>query len=376
VHVARGDVHERDHTHDHGGRGLLARLGQAVRGHSHDPTQRSDSALATSRRGLRALWVSLAGLALTALVELVVVVITGSVGLLGDTLHNLADALTALPLGVAFLIGRRAPNRRYTYGYGRAEDLAALAIVAAIAASTAAAGYESVLRLIHPRTVYALWAVAAAALVGFAGNECVASYRIRVGRSIGSAALVADGRHARTDGLTSLAVAAGAAGVALGWRQADAVAGLAITVAILAVLRTAARDVYRRLMDAVSPGLVSEAEAVVAAVPGVEEVGQVRVRWIGHDLRAEVRLVVDADLTVVQAHDIAEAAHHRLLHEVPRLSEALVHADPCSHDGVDHHRETAHHETGHHETLHHEPTHHEPTLDEHGGAEPAGGHAH
>jgi len=118
------------------------------------------------------------------------------------------------------------------------------------------------------------------------------------------------------------------------------------------VLRTAARDIYRRLMDAVSPELVSQAEAVVAAVPGVQEVGQVRVRWIGHDLRAEVRLVVDADLTVVQAHDIAEAAHHRLLHEVPRLSEAVVHADPCTHDGVDHHRETAHHEMASRDAAH------------------------
>jgi len=331
-----------DHDQDHGG-GLLGKVKHLAAGHSHDPAQRSDAALAASRQGMRALSLSLAGLGLTALAELVVVIISGSVGLLGDTLHNFADALTALPLGVAFILGRRSPNRRYTYGYGRAEDLAGLAIVAAIAVSTAAAGYASVLRLLHPRTVHGLGAVAGAALVGFAGNEAVASYRIRVGRSIGSAALEADGRHARADGLTSLAVAAGAAGVALGWREADPVAGLVITVAILGVLRTAARDIYRRLMDAVSPELVSQAEAVVAAVPGVQEVGQVRVRWIGHDLRAEVRLVVDADLSVVQAHDIAELAHHRLLHEVPRLGDALVHADPCDHDGTDHHRQTAHH---------------------------------
>ena len=341
------------HEHD-GGRlrravRLLPGLGAHAHHHAHDHAQRSDVALTASGQGMRALWVSLAGLGLTALVELVVVVVTGSVGLLGDTLHNLADALTAVPLGVAFLLGRRPPNRRYTYGYGRAEDLAGLAILAAITASCAAAGYESVLRLLHPRPVHSLGVVAAAALAGFAGNEAVASYRIRVGRRIGSAALVADGRHARSDGLTSLAVAAGAAGVALGWRDADPVVGLGITIAILAVLVGAARDVYRRLMDAVSPELVSRAEAVVAAVPGVQEVGQVRVRWIGHDLRAEVRLVVDADLTVVEAHDIAERAHHRLIHEVPRLTDALVHADPCDHHGVDHHRETAHHETAHHE---------------------------
>jgi cation diffusion facilitator family transporter len=178
------------------------------------------------------------------------------VALLGDTLHNAADALTAVPLGIAFVVGRRPPTRRYTYGYGRAEDLAGVVIVVIIAASSALAAYEAITRLAHPRSVSNLIAVAVAAVIGFAGNELVARYRIRVGRKIGSAALVADGLHARTDGFTSLAVLLGVGGVALGWDWADPVVGLVITVAILAVLRQAAREIYRRLMDAVDPALV------------------------------------------------------------------------------------------------------------------------
>src|SRR6185437_6246319 len=212
---------------------------------------------------------------------------SGSVALLGDTLHNAADALTAVPLGVAFVVGRRPPTRRYTYGYGRAEDLAGIVIVILILASSALAAYEAVTRLLHPQRVSDLAAVAVAALVGFAGNELVARYRIRTGRRIGSAALVADGLHARTDGFTSLAVLVGAGGVALGWNWADPAVGLAITAAILAVLYQAAREIYRRLMDAVDPALTGQAEQTLRATPGVLGVGLVRLRWVGHQLWAE-----------------------------------------------------------------------------------------
>ncbi len=248
--------------------------------------------------------------------------------LLGDTLHNAADALTALPLGVAFVLGRRPPTRRYTYGFGRAEDLAGIVIVATIAASSALAAYAAITRLLHPRHVSDLIAVAAASLIGFAGNELAAVYRIRTGRKIGSAALVADGLHARTDGLTSLAVLLGAGDVAVGWNWADPVVGLLITVAILAVLRQAAREIYRRLMDAVDPALVDQAESTLRATPGVLEVGQVRLRWIGHQIRAECEVGVDPDITAVQAHQVTVSAEHDLLHAIPRLSGALVHADP------------------------------------------------
>jgi len=245
-------------------------------------------------------------------------------------------------LGIAFLVGRRAANRRYTYGYGRAEDLAGIAIVLTIAASSAVAAYEAIDRLIHPSDVSHLWAVAAAAIAGFIGNEWVARYRISTGRRIGSAALVADGLHARTDGFTSLAVLLGAGGVALGWRWADPVIGLLITVAILMVLRDAAREVYRRLMDSVDPALVDKAESALTGVDGVLDVGSVRMRWIGHALRAEADIIVDPQLTVVQAHEVAVDAEHALIHAVPRLTAATVHTDHAIH-GTDPHAALAHH---------------------------------
>ncbi|WP_182885004.1 cation diffusion facilitator family transporter [Microbispora sp. H10885] len=323
--------------HGHGGGGLRGRVAHLLRPHSHEAADKVDPAMESSARGMRALWVSLAGLGATTLVQAVVVVLSGSVALLGDTLHNAADALTAVPLGIAFLLGRRPPTRRYTYGYGRAEDLAGVAIVLTIAASSAAAAYAAIVRLLEPREVTHLGAVAAAALVGFAGNELVARHRIRVGREIGSAALVADGLHARTDGLTSLAVLAGAGGAALGWTWADPAVGLLITVAILTVLRQAAREVYRRLMDAVDPALVDLAEATLRGTPGVLGTGQVRLRWIGHRLRAECEVIVDAGATVVEAHRVAVEAEHNLIHAVPRLTAAIVHPDPLPGDGVDHH---------------------------------------
>jgi cation diffusion facilitator family transporter len=323
--------------------GRLGRLRHLVRPHSHETADQVDAAMEASAEGMRALWISLAVLAGTALVQAAVVIVSGSVALLGDTLHNAADALTAVPLGIAFLAGRRSPNRRYTYGYGRAEDLAGVVIVLVIAASCALAAYEAVTRLAHPRPVSDLVAVAVAAVLGFAGNELVARYRIRVGRRIGSAALVADGVHARTDGFTSLAVLLGAGGVALGWDWADPVIGLVITVAILAVLRGAAREIYRRLMDAVDPALVDQAERTLRAAPGVLGVGQVRLRWIGHQLRAECEVTVDAGASAVEAHQVAAGAEHSLLHALPRLTAALVHADPQSQAGADHHAVLASH---------------------------------
>ncbi len=319
--------HEHGHDHEHGSSGLATRLGHVLRPHSHEPADQIDAVMEGSAEGMRTLWITLGVLGLTAVIQAVVTGLSGSVALLGDTLHNAADALTAVPLGVAFVIGRRPPTRRYTYGYGRAEDLAGIVIVLTIAASSALAAYEAVTRLIHPHHFSDLIAVAVAALIGFAGNELAARYRIRTGRKIGSAALVADGLHARTDGFTSLAVLLGAGGVALGWNWADPVVGLVITIAILAVLRQAVREIYRRLMDAVDPALVDQAERVLAATPGVLGVGQVRMRWVGHQLRAECEIAVPPDISAVQAHQLTVDAEHALLHAMPRLSGALVHAD-------------------------------------------------
>jgi cation diffusion facilitator family transporter len=303
-------------------------LVHAVLPHSHNSADATDEALEASREGVRALKISLVALAVTAALQLVVVAVSGSVALLADTVHNFSDALTAVPLLVAFVLGRRAASRRYTYGYGRAEDLAGVFIVAMIALSAVVAGVESVRRLLDPQPITSLGWVMAAGVIGFAGNELVAIYRIRVGRRIGSAALVADGLHARTDGLTSLAVVAGAAGVAAGYPLADPLVGLVITAAILVVLKGAATEVWRRLMDGVDPQIVDAAEAVLAAQPGIRGVDRVRLRWIGHRLIADADLRVDAHLSMVQGHDLAHAAHAALLADVPRLVEATVHVGP------------------------------------------------
>ncbi|MEU4718107.1 cation diffusion facilitator family transporter [Nonomuraea dietziae] len=286
---------------------------------------------------MRVLVISFAALMVTAVVQAAIVAVSGSVALLGDTLHNFADALTAVPLAIAFSLGRRAATRRFTYGYGRAEDLAGIAIVALIAASAALAGYEAVKRLINPEDMQALGLVAAAGVVGFLGNEWVARYRIKVGREIGSAALVADGLHARTDGFTSLAVLLGAGGAALGFPLADPIVGLLITAAICFVLRDAAREIYHRLMDAVDPKLIEQAEQILANVPGVERVGMVRLRWIGHALHSEVEIAVRHDVSLIEAHAVAVEAEHQLIHELPRLRSATVHADPDGPAGTDHH---------------------------------------
>lgn len=322
---SHGTPHHHDHDHPGGIRGWLTGI---LRPHSHDASASVDAALEGSSHGIRALKISLVILAITAILQFVVVLVSGSVALLADTVHNLADAMTAVPLWVAFVLARRPPTRRFTYGYGRAEDLAGIVIVAFIAASAAVAAYESVRRLLDPQPVRSAGWVLLAGVIGFLGNEVVALYRIRVGRQIGSAALVADGLHARTDGFTSLGVVAGAAGVLLGYPLADPIVGLVITVAILAVLRGAIRDVGRRLLDAVDPDLVDEVEARLAEVPGVHRVHTLHLRWIGHTLRAEADLAVRRDLTVVQGHDIAHAAHEHLLRTVPRLNAATIHVSP------------------------------------------------
>lgn len=346
-HQAHGHAHAHDAASPRASR-LRHRLSHLVTPHSHDSADRTDSAMEASAEGMRTLWLSLALLGVTAAIQAAIVALSGSVALLGDTIHNVADALTAVPLGVAFVVGRRAPNRRYTYGYGRMEDLAGIIIVLTIAASSALTAWVAIDRLLHPRAVDHLWAVAVAAVIGFGGNELVARLRMRTGRKIGSAALVADGLHARTDAFTSLAVLLGAGGVALGWPAADPVIGLLITIAILLALRDAAREVYRRLLDAVDPALVDQAEAALSEVGGVRGVGQVRLRWIGHSLRAEADIVVDPALTVVEAHALAVEAEHSLIHAVPRLTAATVHTDHMMPAGAhqDPHAALGHH--GHH----------------------------
>jgi cation diffusion facilitator family transporter len=338
---AHGDHGDHDHDHPSGIKGFIYEL---IKPHSHDSADSVDDAIMANVKGIRAVKISLVVLMVTALAQVFLVLITGSVALLADTVHNFSDALTSVPLWIAFILARRQATKKYTYGYRRAEDLAGLFIVGMIILSAFIAGAESIARLINPQPLTNPWLVVAAGFFGFLGNEIVASYRIRVGKEIGSAALVADGYHARTDGFTSLAVVLGAFGVMLGFPLADPIVGLLITAAILFVLRDAISAVFGRLMDAVDPELVDTIERQARAVPGVIDVSSIRVRWIGHRLEASLHAVVDCTLSVAEGHQLAEDVRHAAYHDVKKLDSILVHIDPCDHVNADHHETTRGHD--------------------------------
>ncbi len=304
-------------------------------GHSHGFV---DPSIASTSRGLWALKWSFVGLMATAVFQVAVVAASGSVALLADTIHNFADAATAIPLGIAFLLARREATHRFTYGLGRVEDFAGLVIVATITVSALVACYEALRRLSHPQPVELLWAVMVASVVGFAGNEAVALFRIRVGKQIGSAALVADGYHARVDGWTSLAVLFGAVGVWAGYPLADPIVGLLISVAIFVIVWQSARSVVVRMLDGIDSETLDEVVHAASHVSRVEEVSDVRARWIGHRLHAEVSITVPAGLSVGGGHDVARDVRHQLLHHLPHLGSASVHVDPYGLGGERHHR--------------------------------------
>lgn len=321
-------AHAGGHGHQHA-QGAWARLRHALTPHSHDHTEAIRTADEASRHGIRAAWFSLAGMGATAAVQIVIVALSGSVALLADTVHNLGHLVTTIPLIIAFRLGRRTPTRRYTYGYKRAEDLVGLLIGLVIAASAALIIWESLRALTTPRELTYLGWVLAAAVVGALGNEAVAIYRIRVGRRIGSAALIAEGQHARTDALTSLAVIIGVAGAWVGLPQLDPIVGLVIAGVILAVLVSSMRTVVRRLMDGVDDGTVESVEAAARQVQGVVTVDRCRARWLGHRLECDLDISVSPDLTVEAGHAIAHRVHHHLMQTVPHLDRATVHVNPA-----------------------------------------------
>jgi cation diffusion facilitator family transporter len=315
AHPDHDHAHGRPHTHGHGGRD----------GHTHgvvDPT------IATSDRGIWAIKWSFVILAVTAALQFAVVIASGSVALFADTIHNIGDAVTAVPLWIAFRLARRKPSPRFTYGLGRVEDLAGVAIVGIVLLSAIVAGWEAVTRLIHPQPISLLWAVAAAGAVGFLGNEACAIFRIRVGREIDSAALIADGYHARTDGLTSLAVVVGATGVWLGFPLADPIIGLLITLTIFGIVWQSVKAVFTRLLDGVEPHIVTDIRHAADHVSEVSEVLGVRARWLGHRLTAELDVAVDGRTTVWEAEAISSKIEHGLLEHVPALSSAHVRTRP------------------------------------------------
>lgn len=334
-------THDEEHSHNESGNKFIAAIMHFFKPHSHDATDKIDNALEGSKEGIKTLKISFFILGITALLQVIIVLISGSVALLADTVHNFADATTAIPLWIAFSLGRRAATQKYTYGFGRAEDLAGVFIILMIAASAAFAGWESIQRLINPQLITNIPWVILAAIIGFIGNEWVAQYRIKTGNRIGSAALVADGYHARTDGFTSLAVLFGAIGVLLGFPQADPLVGLAITIAILFVLKDAGIQVWNRLMDAIEPELVEKARHAASHVDGVQKVTGIRMRWIGHSLYAEGEIIADCTLPLSKAHAIADDVQLAMLHAVPKLTKVVVHVDPCGHNGQDPHAKLA-----------------------------------
>lgn len=332
--------------HRHGDRrhhGLKARVLGWLRPHSHDLGDLIDPALERSTEGIRATKLALAVLLVTSAVQVVVAFVSGSVALLADTVHNVADGLTSIPLWIAFAVGRRAHTRAYAYGFRRAEDLAGVFIVVVVALSAAFIGWESIDRLLNPRPLMHLGWVFVAGVVGVAGNELAAIVRIRTGRRIGSAALIADGYHARADTMASVGVLVAVVATWLGYPVLDPIVGLVICGLILWILKETAAQIFRRLMDGVDTGLVDRIEVVSAAVPGVEGVDRVRARWTGHRLHADLAIAVDADLSVLEGHAVAERVEHELLHQLPQLEQAHVHVHPQVEAGQDLHAATRHH---------------------------------
>ena len=339
--------HDHGHDHDHS---LWERIASALHipGYSHEHANlTSEQAFFDNDLGIRTVWLALAILLITSLLQIVVVALSGSVALLGDTVHNIGDGLNSVPLLIAFYLARRVATRRYNYGYSRAEDVAGIFIVFSIAFSAFFIFKESIERFINPQPLTNLGWLAAAAIIGFLGNEAVALMQIRVGKKIGSAAMIADGLHARTDGLTSLAVLLAAGGTALGYPILDPIIGMLIGFTIIFITWDATKKMWYRLMDAIDPEYLDRAEATLQQHKMVREVYRARMRWMGHRLHAEVNVGLDADLTTAQSHQIAEELRHDLFHAFPNLSEVLVHVEPWQPL-----------EKSHQLTIHHEPAPH------------------
>ena len=290
------DHHESDHDHHHAS-GWWAQLKHAMTPHSHDAVDTIQTAEEARRDGIRTSWIGLAGMLAVAVAQLAIVLASGSIGLLADTVHSLGHAVTTVPLVIAFRLGGRPATKRYPYGYRRAEDVAGIFIVFVIFLTAVYIAYESITGLISPRPLTNLVWVFAAGIVGFLGNEIVAIYRIRGGRRIGSAALIAEGQHARADGFTSLAVAVGITFAWLGLPQADAIVGLLIAVVIFGIMLSSLRSILNRLMDGVDEGVVDRMTAAVSAVPGVRH-AVVRARWSGHRMLVEAFVEPDGLTTL------------------------------------------------------------------------------
>ncbi len=303
--------HHGDHTHAHG---VI------------------DPEIASSARGIWAVKVSLVGLIITSILQGVVFWLSGSVALLADMIHNVGDAMTAIPLGVAFLVSRRKPTPRFSYGLARLEDLAGVMIVGIVLLSAIITAYESVERFYHPQPLHHLGALAIAALVGLTGNEIVAVFRIRVGREINSAALIADGYHAMADGLVSLAVLLSAVGVSLGYSWTDPAIGLVITAVLLKIVWESGQTIFSRLLDGVEPEILESLHHAVSHVPEIEEsaIASLRSRWLGHRLHVEMDIMLPPTLSLQETQGITDSVEEQLKAHLPYLGLILVRAVPST----------------------------------------------
>jgi len=339
--------HDHDHSHSSHHQGWRTRIAAICPfGHNHNHSDlASDSTFIDNEEGIRTVWLALAALILTSILQIGIVYWSGSVALFADTLHNIGDGLNSIPLLIAFYLARRVATRRYTYGFG-AEDIAGIFIVLSIAFSAGLIFWESFQKLFNPQPLTNLGWVASAAIIGFLGNEAVALLQIRVGQKIGSAALVADGLHARTDGLTSLAVLLAAGGSWLGFPILDPIIGILIGIAILFITRDVTVTVWYRLMNAIDPVTLNRAEAIIEKQANVKALRRLRMRWVGHRLSSEIYISVDAHLSTAQSHQITEELRHDLFHAIPNLAEIIVHVDPWT-EQID---------MVHQLTMQHEPT--------------------
>lgn len=319
--------HSQDHHHHSGN--FLVKIAQALHlpGFTHDHSHHdlaADRAFLDNRLAVRTVWIALVALGLTTALQIVITIASGSVALLADTVHNLGDALNSIPLLFAFYIARRAANKRYTYGYGRLEDIAGVFIVISIGFSAAYIIYESVQRLLNPLPLANLEWIALASLVGFVGNELVALMQIHVGRRIGSDAMIADGQHALIDGLTSLAVLIAVIGTLIGAPILDPIVGVVIGIAIVGITWNAIKAVWYRMMDAVDPHLVEHVEAHVLGLDGVLAIETLRLRWVGHRMYGVIKIAVPADTTLEASGEILRAVQHEAGQVIPQLEELTV----------------------------------------------------
>lgn len=292
---------------------------------------------ALDEKATKILLLSLIGLIITATIQMIIFTYSGSRALLADTIHNYTDAFTSVPLWLAFVLSRRLPTKRFSYGFNRSEDIAGLFIILVISASTIVAGYASIQGLIYGEVMTHVTMVSLAAIVGFVGNEIVALFRLSMGRKIGSAALVADGQHARLDGFTSLAILLGVVGTWLGYPQVDSIVGLLITATMVFIVIKMSYTMITRIMDGVEPKMIDQISSSAETVPGVVRVKDVKARWFGHDVLAELSIVVNSNISVKDGHEIACKVMEQVQTQVQRLTSLQVHVDPLEMQGHQYH---------------------------------------